>query len=170
MLCGSAWRHSDRRSVECILGSGFECSRCRSWRQSQALLLHVVWSAASVTCCPRLRRQTIQDRMDTNDSDSSTHVNEMSLISTSSYDHLLNSFIDPISADTSFGRMAYVGAATSTSPLSEDMVGLRFCLTESTKVVVTEVEAIERLCLCDLYLGYHTRARLRFAHTGIIWR
>jgi hypothetical protein len=49
----------------------------------------------------------------------------MSRISTSSYDHLLNSLMVPISAVTSLGRTGYpsLGLSTSTSsPLSDILV------------------------------------------------
>lgn len=46
--------------------------------------------AALVSACVRLSDQS--------------YVREISLISTSSYDHLLKSFIEPASAATSFGK------------------------------------------------------------------
>ena len=53
----------------------------------------------------------------------STHVNEISRTSTSSYDHLLKSLMEPISSVTSLGRTMYpLGFSTSTSAVS-DMLG-----------------------------------------------
>ena len=52
-----------------------------------------------------------------------THVNEISRTSTSSYDHLLKSLMEPISSVTSLGRTMYpLGFSTSTSAVS-DMLG-----------------------------------------------
>ena len=53
----------------------------------------------------------------------STHVNEMSRTSTSSYDHLLKSLMVPISSVTSLGKTMYpLGFSISTSAVS-DMLG-----------------------------------------------
>ena len=52
-----------------------------------------------------------------------THVNEISRTSTSSYDHLLKSLMEPISSVTSLGNTRYpLGFSTSTSAVS-DMLG-----------------------------------------------
>ena len=52
-----------------------------------------------------------------------THVNEISRTSTSSYDHLLKSLMEPISSVTSLGKTVYpLGFSTSTSAVS-DMLG-----------------------------------------------
>lgn len=52
-----------------------------------------------------------------------THVNEISRTSTSSYDHLLKSLMEPISSVTSLGKTIYpLGFSTSTSAVS-DMLG-----------------------------------------------
>lgn len=49
-----------------------------------------------------------------------THVNEMSRTSTSSYDHLLKSLMEPISSVTSLGNTMYpLGFSTSTSAVSD---------------------------------------------------
>ena len=52
-----------------------------------------------------------------------TYVNEISRTSTSSYDHLLKSLMEPISSVTSLGKTVYpLGFSTSTSAVS-DMLG-----------------------------------------------
>ena len=57
-----------------------------------------------------------------------THVNEISRTSTSSYDHLLKSLMEPISSVTSLGKTMYpLGFSTSTSAVS-DMLGNCRCV------------------------------------------
>ena len=86
---------------------------CQSDVQSHSGKTRTFKPTASAAWCPRELQAPNR----------CTHVKEMSRTSTSSYDHLLKSLMEPISSVTSLGSTMYpLGFSTSTSAVS-DMLG-----------------------------------------------